>query len=558
MGIMDAPKWLLGDWDGQDIGLRRFSLAFSDHEQEARFLEARAAKLRHNMYYLALVAFVLGVFAVLRVVATRPYHLGEQAVSVHMFKEKVLIADCSMAVCGMIVIRTPATYNRMGPRSFELFCFLVMFFVMLLLMTFAGGLWTLTALFGKDPEIVWDKTCFCETSTILWAATHISAMHMQPMRWSMLLTYTVAGTSWYVAMSLIWGAYLHEGWLANLLLFTFMAVVTSIGKRTNEITERMLFVELAEEKSLRLHAQLGLLNSICDVVVRTDGQGCIQETSPNLASILVLDSHTAGGLVGTRIQTFMQGDDGDRCTRYLAEAQKHPGCKDIIAPLHVDFRDSLGSKVPVTLRCSCVLNKHGEASIMMGIREMGPREVELVGDLPALSAAVNVGQGSGSASSCSNESWYKIDTSDCIWVEFLAATYQIVEASPAYREITGTDDTENALFTDALLHVSRFDELFQASLQPIKDGLATEEIIEDIEVKMSLFPQQRVGLSRCQGRNARRRTYKVSLTLASYGIHWSPELKMLARVEKVEHMQRQLRRGTGASSDVTSLLRMSL
>lgn len=248
-------------WEGSAIGLQWFSLRFEDAEREGGFLKMRSRRLLSNVFRFAAVIFIGCICSVLAHLADLPriQRLGPAAVSVQQFKTAVLCADCCFSFLLMVITGTSAIYNRYSHSNLEMMCMLSLLTLMCLNMALAGGLWTVTKIVGEDPETAWDKTCFCETSTILLADLFVTITHVSlPMRWPLLLAISASAVVWYLTITLIWGDVGREGLWTNFCLFLGMVVVTSFGKRTSEITERRLFAELAKERTLRCETEFKL------------------------------------------------------------------------------------------------------------------------------------------------------------------------------------------------------------------------------------------------------------------------------------------------------------
>ena len=131
-----------------------------------------------------------------------------------------------------------------------------------------------------------------------------------------------------------------------------VVILSSISFLLSEFAESQarFTLEAQSSRTLEKGAET-LMSGLCDAVVRISSDGEVLSPSSSLAALLL--STNREGLVGQNLSSFVMKDgDRKRLLQVLSEGQEGSA-----GMLHVDFRDTCATPVPVQIFHTRCLNK---------------------------------------------------------------------------------------------------------------------------------------------------------------------------------------------------------
>ncbi|CAK0867174.1 unnamed protein product [Prorocentrum cordatum] len=198
-----------------------------------------------------------------------------------------------------------------------------------------------------------------------------------------------------------------------------------------------------------LQAARSVLRGVCDAVVELNSEFCLQDESPQLVDMLLLNSQRS--LLGKDVRSFLASEqDRQKFTEQMGRSWDQSDDEvGLSAAFHVSMKDS--SSVPLVVEVFSVLfvNRDAQAAYFVGIREFtdispiltlgsaaqvrscvrhraaAPEAVSWAPAAPALDSTQDSSDGS---------SEFLIECEAIGWIDILTADYTVRHASPAFAK----------------------------------------------------------------------------------------------------------------------------
>ncbi|CAK0840988.1 unnamed protein product [Prorocentrum cordatum] len=231
------------------------SLRFEDGGTETGFIQAHAEKLAFNMACLSMIGVVLACTALgfnCNLYESCPTPAAAQVEKEAMY---ILIGCAVQYFVVACCFQTRHINGRIGfvEREFLVVALLV---EALLVNAFIDPYY-LAKVQGYDCYALWPDRHFTDSSSLLFVDGIITAAHMMlPLRWFVLVPVQVVGVLRYASLGLLFSP--EDLPFVNLVFLAALVYVASVGKRTLEQHERLLFSSFLAEKSLRFQSEFEL------------------------------------------------------------------------------------------------------------------------------------------------------------------------------------------------------------------------------------------------------------------------------------------------------------
>jgi hypothetical protein len=223
--------------------------------------------------------------------------------------DKVVIGICITALVICICIRTPFAKD-LDARVLEAVVVCMTSFG-LVAHTFALP-WYMAAVLGYDPEEVLPPDTFTDTGHLLVIHGALTACHLVPVRFFVIVIVDFVGLLCYVVPVLCLGGPELVNFQYHLGLLMGLTVLALLGKRALESSERRLYVSIITEKRLRFAAEFELSQLHSSEPSRRDSHGQSGGDSNPATSDAGRDLHFDSGLIahiGEKEQWLVRRED---------------------------------------------------------------------------------------------------------------------------------------------------------------------------------------------------------------------------------------------------------
>jgi len=273
------------DWDGCGPGLSRSTLRFHQPAQEAGFLAQRKVPLIagfRRIVCIAIFTFMGGCGLLGLRLSGATNETAQQIRHVQLFVSAVLLSGL-LLLWG--VLRFGRLADRLGPTGIEVASTSLMtallLFTLVLLKTSS-----LTRIFGHDYNSVFGPDAYdSDSSTVLSIDLLVTAFTLgMPVRWCVVFALDIGACLLYVALVVFIGSgepVTHT--VMNATLLTSLALLAGLGKRALEIHERVSFVNMIKERSLRATAEFHLSRAVREQdpsLLLETGSECTPKSNP--------------------------------------------------------------------------------------------------------------------------------------------------------------------------------------------------------------------------------------------------------------------------------------
>jgi len=253
----------IAGWNRKVDGISPWTLRYQDQAREQAF--AAQHKIALGTYFARILAFgLIGsliLISFMSVVYMRLY-MGTPIDTAHwihlvrMGSEGVLIL--AMVLC-IVVLRCSRFVQRSSPATLE--AAVTSFMILLMTGTALADRPKSARILGYDHKEIFGNDVYASDSrALLVIDLVITCVHIGlPIRWFQLLPLEIAAVLLYVAIvAIIGNDEPAADTFFSFVLLTLLILLASLGKRASELGERIAFMSMIEEKSLRCDAEFKL------------------------------------------------------------------------------------------------------------------------------------------------------------------------------------------------------------------------------------------------------------------------------------------------------------
>jgi hypothetical protein len=255
----EAPVQRHGADQGLPINLDRISLRFCDAGIEAGFTKDRVHTLTSNFRMCCAVVAMLAIASLLMAQAWEQGRFSTVEENQTFELMTIIVSGCVVLAAGAIAV-TFFSARVFGSNSFALEVFVVVWMmVMVVAHTFALP-WYAARVLGFDPQVL--GTTFgqlTDTRMVLAIDGFVTATHLTlPVRFYIIVIVDVASVLCYMVPTWALGGPEMEFAPLTLIFLTALILMAACGTRRSEYQERMQFLSLINERSLRFQSEFKL------------------------------------------------------------------------------------------------------------------------------------------------------------------------------------------------------------------------------------------------------------------------------------------------------------
>lgn len=235
-----------------EMGMHSLTLSFEEGTREQGFLLGRHSKLKSRVGF-GIVLATSYIFLAVSLELLTEGSFNDTDDGNMLTKVRLFMWMCEGIILVVLAIVSVAPQSIVGPQSFE-----ALVAVVSLQAPIALALqdpWYLPKLCGLNPDDVLVEPT-TDHELLLWLDIWLTGCHfMLPLRWKVLLPMEVSCLICYLIPAVLGGRHDSGFVTINSAMFLFLIVLTAVGKRDLESHERISFVQLAQERTMRANAE---------------------------------------------------------------------------------------------------------------------------------------------------------------------------------------------------------------------------------------------------------------------------------------------------------------